>query len=69
MFPQLGAPIGFFLSGGTFLLLTQYRGEVQFFRFSWRIPFLASALLVILSMYVLRDKKNLAAARFLAKID
>ncbi|MDB5918706.1 MAG: yhjE [Massilia sp.] len=52
MFPQLGAPIGFFLSGGTFLLLTQYLGEAEFFSFGWRIPFLASALLVIVGMYV-----------------
>jgi metabolite-proton symporter len=52
MFPQLGAPIGFFLSGGTFLLLTQFLGEAQFFSFGWRIPFLASALLVIVGMYV-----------------
>jgi metabolite-proton symporter len=52
MFPQLGAPIGFFLSGGTFLLLTQFLGEAEFFSFGWRIPFLASALLVIVGMYV-----------------
>ncbi|HEU4372275.1 MAG TPA: MFS transporter [Telluria sp.] len=52
MFPQLGAPLGFFLSGGTFLLLTQVLSEAEFFRFGWRIPFLASALLVIVGMYV-----------------
>lgn len=52
MFPQLGAPIGFFLSGGTFLLLTQYLSEAEFFRFGWRIPFLASALLVIVGLYI-----------------
>jgi MFS family permease len=52
MFPQLGAPLGFFLSGGTFLLLTQFLDEAQFFSFGWRIPFLASALLVIVGMYV-----------------
>jgi metabolite-proton symporter len=52
MFPQLGAPLGFFLSGGTFLLLTQVLSEAEFFSFGWRIPFLASALLVIVGMYV-----------------
>jgi metabolite-proton symporter len=52
MFPQLGAPIGFFLSGGTFLLLTQVLSEAEFFAYGWRIPFLASALLVIVGMYV-----------------
>jgi metabolite-proton symporter len=52
MFPQLGAPIGFFLSGGTFLLLTQYLSEAEFFRYGWRIPFIASALLVIVGLYI-----------------
>lgn len=52
MFPQLGAPIGFFLSGGTFLLLNETLSEAQFFNFGWRIPFLASALLVMVGLYV-----------------
>ncbi|MEN3277364.1 MAG: hypothetical protein V7631_3154 [Massilia sp.] len=52
MFPQLGAPIGFFLSGGVFLLLTQTLDEAQFFSWGWRIPFLASALLVGVGLYV-----------------
>ncbi|MDB5765830.1 MAG: yhjE [Collimonas fungivorans] len=52
MFPQLGAPLGFLLSGGTFLLLTQTMTDTQFFSYGWRIPFLASALLVIVGLYV-----------------
>ncbi|MEW6371299.1 MAG: MFS transporter [Pseudomonadota bacterium] len=52
MFPQLGAPIGFFLSGGVFLLLTQTLSEEQFFSYGWRIPFLASAVLVGVGLYV-----------------
>ena len=52
MFPQLGTPIGFFLSGGIFLLLSRYLPEEQFLRFGWRLPFLASSLLVILGLYV-----------------
>ncbi|MGI4829985.1 MAG: MFS transporter [Janthinobacterium lividum] len=52
MFPQLGAPIGFLLSGGTFLLLSRWLTDAQFFRFGWRLPFLASALLVLLGLYV-----------------
>ena len=52
MFPQLGAPIGFFLSGGVFLLLTRVLTEKQFFNFGWRLPFLASAVLVFLGLYV-----------------
>ena len=52
MFPQLGAPVGFLLSGGTFLLLSRWLTETQFFTFGWRLPFLASAVLVLLGLYV-----------------
>lgn len=52
MFPQLGAPIGFFLSGGTFLLLGTLMPDDDFFSWGWRIPFLASALLVLVGLYV-----------------
>jgi len=52
MFPQLGAPVGFFFSGGVFLLLSQYLSDEQFFSFGWRIPFLASAALVLVGLYV-----------------
>ena len=52
MFPQLGAPVGFVLSGSVFLLLSHYLTDDQFFAFGWRIPFLASAVLVVLGLYV-----------------
>jgi metabolite-proton symporter len=52
MFPQLGAPIGFLLSGGIFLLLSRVLTDKQFFVFGWRLPFLASAVLVLLGLYV-----------------
>jgi metabolite-proton symporter len=52
MFPQLGAPIGFLLSGATFLLLSRWLTDQQFFSFGWRLPFLASAVLVLLGLYV-----------------
>ncbi len=52
MFPQLGAPLGFFLSGAVFLLLSRYLTNSQFFAFGWRLPFLASAVLVFLGLYV-----------------
>ncbi|MEO7189952.1 MAG: MFS transporter [Vicinamibacterales bacterium] len=52
MFPQLGAPVGFLCSGTVFLLLSRGLTDEQFFRFGWRIPFLASALLVIVGLYV-----------------
>jgi metabolite-proton symporter len=52
MFPQLGAPVGFFFSGGVFLLLSAWLDDDQFFRFGWRLPFLASAALVLVGLYV-----------------
>jgi metabolite-proton symporter len=52
MFPQLGAPIGFLLSTGIFLFLSHYLTNEQFFDFGWRIPFLASSLLVVVGLYV-----------------
>src|SRR5712672_2586628 len=52
MFPQLGAPIGFFFSGGIFLLLSERLTNDQFFAFGWRLPFLASAALVLIGLYV-----------------
>ncbi len=52
MFPQFGAPIGFLFSGGTFLLLSRWLTEAQFFAFGWRLPFLASAGLVLVGLYV-----------------
>ena len=52
MFPQLGAPVGFLLSGGTFLLLSRSLTDQQFFAWGWRLPFLASSLLVLLGLWV-----------------
>jgi MFS family permease len=44
MFPQLGAPLGFFLSGLVFLVLSEKLTNEEFFSYGWRIPFLASAV-------------------------
>jgi metabolite-proton symporter len=52
MFPQLGAPAGFLFSGGIFLVLSRWLTDEQFFSFGWRIPFLASAALVLVGLYV-----------------
>jgi len=52
MFPQLGAPIGFLCSTGVFLLLTELVSEEDFKSWGWRIPFVASALLVFVGLYV-----------------
>ncbi len=52
MFPQLGAPIGFLCSSGTFLLLTTCLSDRELFSWGWRIPFIASSLLVLVGLYV-----------------
>jgi MFS family permease len=52
MFPQLGAPLGFLLSTTVFLTLSDWLGNERFFEFGWRIPFLSSAVLVLVGLYV-----------------
>lgn len=52
MFPQLGAPIGFILATGSFLLLGAAIPEQAFMQWGWRIPFIASAVLVIVGLYI-----------------
>ncbi len=52
MFPQLGAPAGFLLSASIFLALSKWLTNDRFFAFGWRIPFLASAVLVLIGLYV-----------------
>jgi metabolite-proton symporter len=52
MFPQLGAPIGFLLSSGTFYLLGKTMNDDQFLAWGWRIPFIASALLVWVGLFI-----------------
>ncbi|MBD3688733.1 MHS family MFS transporter [Nanchangia anserum] len=60
MWPQLGAPIGFFLANGFFLLLTRVmnydsantESSQAFLVWGWRLPFLFSAVIVALGLYV-----------------
>jgi metabolite-proton symporter len=52
MFPQLGPPIGFFIATGLFLLLLVAFGEQTFVDWGWRVPFLFSAVLVAIGLYV-----------------
>ena len=52
MFPQLGAPLGFFFSTSVFLILSRALTEQQFVDWGWRLPFLASAVLVMVGLYV-----------------
>ncbi len=51
-FPQLGAPLGFLCSTGVFLLMSNNLTDAQWFSWGWRAPFLASAVLVLVGLYV-----------------
>ncbi|MFC3068953.1 MFS transporter [Phenylobacterium soli] len=52
MFPQLGAPVGFIAANGLFLILGLLLSPDQFKAWGWRIPFLLSAILVGLGLWV-----------------
>lgn len=52
MFPQLGPPLGFLMSNGLFILLFLVLTNEQFAAWGWRIPFLASTILVAVGFYV-----------------
>jgi metabolite-proton symporter len=51
-FPQLGAPIGFILANVVFITLANTLDEQTFISWGWRVPFLASAVLVIIGLWV-----------------
>ena len=50
--PQFGAPIGFIAANGFFLVLGALLTPAQFLAWGWRLPFLASAILVALGLWV-----------------
>ncbi len=52
MFPQLGPPVGFLIATGLFLFLLLAFGEQAFVAWGWRVPFLMSAVLVAIGLYV-----------------
>jgi metabolite-proton symporter len=67
-FPQLGAPLGFLCSTGVFLLMSNSLNEAQLFSWGWRVPFLASAVLVLVGLYVrLQLTETPAFARSIAQ--
>ncbi|NOT15384.1 MAG: MHS family MFS transporter [Methylotenera sp.] len=52
MFPQLGPSVGFLFATLSFLGLSLWLTEAEFQSFGWRIPFILSALLVCVGLYV-----------------
>ena len=66
MFPQLGAPVGFIAANGLFLILGMFLSDKDFFAWGWRLPFLGSAVLVFLGLWVrlkLSETPEFAAAQ------
>ena len=53
-FPQLGTPAGMFLANATFLVSALVAGDSSeaFLSYGWRIPFVASALLIAIGLWV-----------------
>jgi metabolite-proton symporter len=51
-FPQLGAPLGFLCSNGAFLWISTRLSGAELLRWGWRVPFLGSAILVLVGLYV-----------------
>ncbi|MDO5054338.1 MFS transporter [Pasteurella oralis] len=66
IFPQLGAPIGLLLANGAFFAVGQFFGQAALIEWAWRIPFIASVLLVVVGWYV-RTKIHESAVFFEAK--
>ncbi len=52
MFPQLGPSVGFLLATLSYLALSLWLTDAQFKAWGWRLPFIASALLVAIGLYV-----------------
>lgn len=58
MWPQLGAPFGFFIANGFFLILVAVLAhetgdaEGAFMSWGWRLPFLASAIMIAIGLWV-----------------
>jgi metabolite-proton symporter len=51
-FPQLGAPIGFIIANVIFLVASYTLAPAAFEAWGWRVPFLLSAVMVIIGLYV-----------------
>jgi metabolite-proton symporter len=52
MFPQLGAPVGLFLSSGVFWVLLHFISQDALLAWGWRVPFLASIALIAIGLWV-----------------
>ena len=50
--PQAGAPAGQLLATGVLAVLAAFQSDAAFLAWGWRIPFLLSAVLVLVGLWV-----------------
>ena len=50
--PQQGAPLGFIMANGLMLLIATQLNTADFIAWGWRIPFLASAFMVVIGLWI-----------------
>ncbi len=65
-FAQAGAPIGVILANLALIITSALVSEEFFNTWGWRIPFLASALLIVISMYIQLNLEDTDAFKELA---
>ena len=62
-YAQAGAPVGVILANLAFILISSNVSEEFFMTWGWRIPFLASLVLIAISMYVQLNMEDTEAFR------
>jgi metabolite-proton symporter len=50
--PQAGVPLGSLLSAGILAVMANFQTEADFIAWGWRVPFLLSAVLVVIGWYI-----------------
>jgi metabolite-proton symporter len=50
--PQFGSPVGLLLATGAFLVARKFMSADQFAQWGWRLPFLASAVLIVIGLII-----------------
>ena len=51
-FPQMGSPLGLILANSALATMASVQNEAEFLEWGWRVPFLASLILVGIGLYI-----------------
>src|SRR4029079_4479226 len=65
--PQAGVPLGSLLSAGILALMAGFQSEADFIAWGWRVPFLLSAVLVVIGWVI--SKSNARRPKLAAAIE